>query len=81
MGVQMKMSLQQSSGRAKCRHQKCEQKPEYNELGKIKKGTTCALISTDGPRGWHTSYYCRDCIEKIYLDFKKVLNHNLWIFS
>jgi hypothetical protein len=77
----MRITLEKSSGRAKCRHDGCEQKEEYiSAAGRIKTGTTCAAIGTDGAGGYHTSYYCRDCIDKIYVEMKKILNPALWVF-
>jgi hypothetical protein len=77
----MRVGLEKASGRAKCRYEGCQRKTEYiSEKGRIKKDTICAWISTQGPGGWHTSYYCRDCIEKIYAELKKILNPNLWVF-
>lgn len=77
----MKVELEKASGRSKCRYHGCLNKPEYiSDKGRIKKDTICACISTQGPGGWHASYYCRDCIEKIYIDIKKILNPALWAF-
>jgi len=77
----MEISLEKASGRTKCRHLRCVNKQEYiNEKGRIKKGTICAAIATDGAAGYHTSYYCRDCIDLIYIDIKKILNPALWAF-
>jgi hypothetical protein len=77
----MRLGLEKASGRAKCRHEQCQRKTEYiNEKGRIKSGTTCVWISTEGAGGWHTSYYCRDCVDKIYEEMKKILNPKLWIF-
>jgi hypothetical protein len=77
----MQLGLEKASGKSKCRHQGCKQKPEFiSEKGRIKKDTTCVWISTQGPGGWHTSYYCRDCIDTIYQEMKKILNPNLWVF-
>lgn len=77
----MRIALEKSSGRAKCRHEQCEAKEEYiSKAGRIKTGTTCAAISTEGAGGWHTSYYCRSCIDKVYEQMKKILNPSLWVF-
>jgi len=77
----MKIGLEKASGKSKCRYHTCLNKDDYiNDKGRIKKGTVCAAITTDGAAGYHTSYYCRDCIEKIYTDIKKILNPALWAF-
>jgi hypothetical protein len=77
----MKLGLEKASGRAKCRHAGCEKKPEFiSPKGRIKKDTTCVWITADTSGGYHTSYYCRDCVGKIYEEMKKVLNPSLWIF-
>jgi len=77
----MKIGLEKASGRAICRYIQCEQKPEYiNERGCIKNGTTCAFFTMSSASGWHTSYFCRDCIDKIYRDVKAILDPKLWAF-
>jgi hypothetical protein len=77
----MRLGLEKASGKSKCRHENCSHNPEFiTDKGRIKAGTTCVWISTQGPSGWHTSYYCRDCVSKIYEEMKKILNPNLWIF-
>lgn len=77
----MKLGLEKSSGRAKCRNDLCEKKTEFiNERGRIRHGTMCAWIQIDSASGYHTAYYCRDCISKIYGEMKKILNPDLWIF-
>jgi hypothetical protein len=78
----MKIELEKSSGRAICRNRQCSQNPDYiNEGGRIKSGTTCAVFLMDSASGWNRSFYCRECIDKIYLDLKIKLNPKLWIFS
>lgn len=77
----MRIKLEKASGRAKCRNAGCKLKPEYiSESGRIKSDTTCAAIRMDSAAGYNTSYYCRDCIELIYEDIKKILNPKLWVF-
>lgn len=77
----MKIELKKSSGRTKCRSNICLKKSEYiSDNGRIKKDTTCAAITMDSASGYNTSYYCRDCIDKVYEDLKKILNSKLWIF-
>ena len=77
----MKITLIKSSGRCLCRNSTCEKKTEYiTKSGRIKKDTTCAAIDMDSAAGYNTSYYCRDCIDKIYDDIKKILNPKLWVF-
>ena len=77
----MRIKIIKATGKAKCRHEKCSENSEYIQNGRIKKDTICAIISTDGASGWHTSCYCRDCIDMIYEDMKKILNPKLWIFT
>ncbi len=77
----MKISLEKSTGRAKCRGFNCAKNPEYiSEKGRIKQGTTCVAIQMDSAAGYHVSYYCRNCIDKLYDDMRKILNPKLWIF-
>jgi hypothetical protein len=77
----MKIELEKSSGRAKCRSRTCKKKPEYiSENGRIKAGTTCVAITMDSAAGWNTSYYCRDCVDQLYEDIRKILNPKLWVF-
>jgi hypothetical protein len=77
----MKIQLIKASGRAICRSRTCKQLPEYiSEKGRIKIDTTCAAITMDSAAGYNTSYYCRDCIDQLYLDIKKILNPALWSF-
>ena len=78
----MQVKLEKASGRAKCRHPQCKQLPEYiNDKGRIKKDTTCAVIWADSATGWNSSYYCRDCIDTIHNDIRKILNPKLWAFQ
>jgi hypothetical protein len=78
----MKITLIKASGRAFCRSRDCKHLPEYitEKTHRIKTGTTCAAITMSSAAGWNTSYYCRDCIDKLYLDIKTILNPALWIF-
>lgn len=77
----MKIVLEKSSGRAKCRARTCKKLELYiSESGRIKKDSTCAAITMDSAAGWNTSYYCRDCIDTLYNDIKKILNPALWAF-
>lgn len=77
----MEITLEKASGRSKCRYQGCCNNPEFiSKSGRIKKDTVCARIMTQGPGGWHGSHYCRECIDKIYIDLKKILNPALWAF-
>lgn len=76
----MKIVLEKSSGRAKCRAKQCKKLEIYIEKGRIKKDTICAAITMDSAAGWNTSYYCRDCIDTLYSDIKKILNPALWAF-
>jgi hypothetical protein len=77
----MKIKLIKASGRAKCRNLSCRKKQEFiTDKGRIKTDTTCVAITMDSAAGYNTSYYCRDCIEIIYEDIKKILNPKLWVF-
>jgi len=78
----MKIELEKSSGRAKCRNRACKKNPDYiAESGRIKSGSTCIAITMDSAAGWNTSYYCRECVDEIYLKMKTLLNPALWIFN
>jgi hypothetical protein len=78
----MKIELEKSSGRAICRNLSCKSNPDYiNEGGRIKSGTTCAVIGMSSAAGWNRSFYCRECIDAIYLDLKMKLNPALWVFA
>lgn len=78
----MEMGIEKASGRSVCRNEECKCLPEYITLkGRIKAGTICAWVSTEGADGTHTSYYCRDCIDMIYRKLKKTFNSDLWIFD
>lgn len=76
----MQVKLGKAKGRAKCRHQECKRNPEYIVKDRIKSGSTCAIISIRIASGWYSFHYCRDCIDLIFEDIKKVLNPKLWIF-
>lgn len=77
----MKIELEKASGKSKCRYDGCKCKPEYiNDKGCIKENTTCAVITMKTAKGNATSYYCRDCIELLYVDIKMMLNPQLWVF-
>lgn len=76
----MKIELIKASGRAMCRSYDCKELPEYIKNHRIISNTTCAAISMSSAAGWNTSYYCRDCIDKLYIDIKTVLNPKLWSF-
>ena len=75
----MKIKLEKTSGRAKCRNLKCKHNPDYiSQAGRIKTGTQCVAITMDSAAGWNTSYYCRDCVEEMYLLLKTYLNPSYW---
>jgi hypothetical protein len=75
----MKLLLETSSGRTKCRGLTCKKLPEYiSEKGRIKAGTKCVCFWMESASGWAGSYYCRDCIDQLYIEMKKILNPNLW---
>jgi hypothetical protein len=77
----MKISLEKASGRAYCRGAECKSDPKFiSDSLRIKSGTTCVAISMSSAGGYNTSYYCRDCVDKLYEDMKKILNPALWIF-
>jgi hypothetical protein len=77
----MKIILEKSSGRAICRNRQCNKNPLYiSEGGTIKKDTTCVIFIMDSAGGINRSFYCRECVDKIYLDIKTILNPALWSF-
>jgi hypothetical protein len=79
--LRMKIELEKSSGRGKCRSGYCKQNPEYiSENGRIKAGTTCVAITMRSAAGRNVSYYCRECVDQLYEDVKKILNPKLWVF-
>ncbi len=78
----MNFTLEKASGRAKCRYSKCERKPEFiSANGRIIKDTTCIWVGIMGAGGYCSACYCRDCIDKIFVEMKKNLNPNLWVFK
>ena len=78
----MKIGLEKASGKSKCRYRGCKQKPEFiSEKGRIKKDTTCVWIAIDSASGGAVGYYCRDCVDQIYQEMKKILNPQLWVFQ
>lgn len=77
----MKLKLTTSNGKTKCRNESCKKLPEYiSEKGRIKNGTTCVSISIRSASGYNDSFFCRDCIDEVYSDMKKILNPSLWSF-
>ena len=77
----MKIILEKSSGRAICRYYGCKKNPLYiGKSGRILKDTICAAITMDSAAGHNTSYYCRECVDKLYVDIKTILNPQLWVF-
>lgn len=78
----MKIELEKASGKSKCRYDGCQNKSEYiNEKGCIRENTTCAAVTIKVAKGSYTAYYCRDCIELLYVDLKVILNPKLWVFQ
>lgn len=76
----MKLVLEKASGRSRCRGFSCKQSPQFvSDTGRIKKDTTCVAISIASASGYTVSYFCRDCIDQLYLDMKKILNPQLWV--
>lgn len=78
----MKITIIKASGRALCRGPRCEKKPEFvKDNGNIIKDSRCAKVSIWGAQGGSTAFYCRDCIDKLYEDVRKILNPKLWVFQ
>jgi hypothetical protein len=78
----MKIEIEKSSGRSKCRNRSCKNLPEFiSGSGRIKSGSACIAITMESASGFNTSYYCRDCIEQIYLQLKAKLNPIYWSFQ
>lgn len=78
----MKLQVTKANGKQMCRYQLCSRNPDYiSKTGRIKSGSTCVEIRLDSAAGYNSSYYCRECIDKIYIEMKKVLNPDLWIFQ
>lgn len=68
--------------RSYCTHNECEENPLYffktSKKGwrkKIKTGVTVGVIQI----GNGTEVYCPDCIDKVYLELKKVFDRKLWV--
>ena len=77
----MRIELEKASGKSICRNAKCKKNPDYiSPSGRIKHDSTCVVITMQSAAGYNTSYYCRDCVDELYADLKKVLNPALWIF-
>lgn len=77
----MHIELKKASGKSICRNGKCKKLPQYiSAKGRILKDTTCVVISISGASGWAEAYYCRDCVDQLYLELKTKLNPNLWVF-
>jgi hypothetical protein len=79
----MIIRLEKSSGRTLCRGRACKKNPIYinPQTLRVIAGTTVAVFVIDSAKGQTISYYCRDCIDQIYLEMKKALNPQLWIFT
>jgi hypothetical protein len=66
-----------------CENQDCKHSPEYHEhiIGDnyfIKQGTIVVrLLFTTG----NSEFYCRDCIDIVYMDLKSALDSKLWAFK
>ena len=66
-----------------CSRNDCKQKDKYFEKPifpdwkpKIKLDSVIAVVLV----GTATEVYCRDCIDKVYLEFSSVFNSKLWAF-
>lgn len=77
----MKINIIKASGTSKCRHADCEKKREFIKNGRIIKNTICAQIIVDCASGGAQIFYCRACLDKVYLHVKAALNSNLWVFQ
>ena len=76
----MQIKIEKSTGRRICRHDLCKKNPNLiSDDGKIKKEVICAAVTITSSSGRSTAYYCRECIDHLYNDIKKILNPNLWI--
>jgi hypothetical protein len=68
-----------------CLHHACTRDKRYvSPKGRIKRNTTIAKLtipfkSKSYPQ--RTVYYCRNCIEQILFDARKILDPKLWIFK
>lgn len=73
----MKLRLEKSSGRAVCRYDECQNNPKFiTDDGRIRKDTDCIVVTIRGI----SSFYCRECVDKLYEDMRKIMNTKLWIF-
>jgi hypothetical protein len=66
-----------------CFHDDCKESGEYFEAAplpgrrrKIRLNSTVGIIQ----QGINNTVFCRDCIDKVYLEFSLVFNSKLWIF-
>lgn len=71
-----------------CDHPKCDKSETLhikmkNGLTRIKSNTICLTIGSYGSYNdnFHISYYCSDCVEKLYKDLKLFLDKKLWSFA
>lgn len=76
----MKISIEKASGTQICRGIACKKDPKYIDKDRIKNGTSCARITVGSAKGRAHAFYCRDCIDKVYMDVKMILNPALWVF-
>lgn len=74
----MRIEIEKASGKSICRGWPCKALPKYISNGRIIAGTICAAVSISSASGGGTAYYCRDCIDQIYAEFKTKLNAKLW---
>lgn len=78
----MWIKIIKATSKAKCRGIKCKNLPEYiNRNGRIRKDTNCAVISISASNGGATAFYCRDCVDQVYMDMRIALDPKLWIFK
>lgn len=49
----MKINIEKSTGRSKCRYPTCSKNPEFiTDKGRIKSGTLCAVLGFDTAKGY-----------------------------
>jgi hypothetical protein len=72
-----------SNHKCYCHHGSCEENEKYfikpaqpGWRAQIKPNVIIGVIEC----GSITSIYCRDCIDKVYLEFNLVFNSKLWPF-
>jgi hypothetical protein len=81
----MKIEILKAPRSCICRGETCKKNPKYIRASKYRDnviitGAICAKITLVGINN-ASCFYCRDCIDDLYLYMKSELNTNLWAFK